>query len=206
MYVGHYAPALLARALVPECRLWTLLLAAQGLDVLFDVMALAGVERVVLREGVRGPLAMELQWMPYSHSLVAAVGLGAICAAIGFTSGRRREGLAIGAVVAVHWLGDWLVHVPDLHVGLGAEPRVGLGLWTRPVLALAVELGLLVAAAAFLRPRLERGRAALVRLVAAMCAVQALVAFAPAEGSVTVLLVLALASNLAWPLAALRIR
>jgi hypothetical protein len=206
MYVGHYAPALVARGLVPECRLWTLLLAAQGLDVLFDALALAGIERVEVREGVRGPLAMDLQWMPYSHSLVSALGLGAVCAAIGLAVGRRREGLAIGAVVASHWLGDLLVHGPDLHVGLGAEPRVGLGLWTWPLVGLALELGLLLGGAAFLAPRLERGRRALVRLVAAMCLVQALVAFAPAHGSASMLLAVALASNLIWPLAARRIR
>ena len=53
-----------------------------------------------------------------------------------------------------------------------------------------------VGAAAFLAPRIERGRRALLRLVAASCAVQVLVAFAPAEGPASVLLAVALASNL----------
>ena len=48
--------------------------------------------------------------------------------------------------MASHWLLDVLVHRPDMTL-LGAAPKLGLGLWNYPALALALELGLLLASA-----------------------------------------------------------
>lgn len=205
MFVGHYAPALLARAAVPESRLWMLFLAAQGLDVGFDLLAIAGIERVDLREGVSGPGALDLQWMPYTHSLASALLVGVACAAVGRRVGRTREGIAIGLVTAAHWFFDWLVHPPDLHLGYSAAPRLGLGLWSWPWLAHALEIALLLGSAAILANRLKRGRGRLAALVGALCLAQGVFALAPAPDAVVPVLALALTSTVAFAVAATRI-
>ncbi|MFT4628302.1 MAG: hypothetical protein ACI8PZ_006997 [Myxococcota bacterium] len=187
MFVGHYAPALLLRERFPEVPLWSLFLGVQAVDVLFFLLAPMGVERVALQPGVGGPQALVLEWMPWSHSLlmtgVWAVVLGGALA----LGGRRRAGLALGLAVASHWFCDLLVHTPDLHLGLGAEPRVGLGLWSWPVLAYGVEVLLLVACAAWLA-RAGRGLGRLAALTGVLVVAQTVFAFGPpAEVPVVVL-------------------
>ncbi|MCB9687965.1 MAG: hypothetical protein H6735_23195 [Alphaproteobacteria bacterium] len=171
MYVGHFAPAFLAKAGFPEVPLWSLFLAAQGLDFVFDGLGAVGLERVVLVPEVRGPLALDLQWLPYSHSLLAAVAWSAVVG-LGFgLAGRWKQGALLGAVVLSHWFGDLLVHVHDLHLGLGAEPRLGLGLWNWPLTALIVELALLIGGAAAWWWRGAPGRR-LAWLTGALCVAQ----------------------------------
>ena len=71
MMTGHYAPAYALKSRFPETPLWQLFLGVQALDVMFFVLVPLGIERVVLDPTARMPLAMDLQFMPYSHSLVA---------------------------------------------------------------------------------------------------------------------------------------
>lgn len=204
MFVGHYAPALFARWGVPGARLGPLFLAAQGLDLAFDALVALGIERVHLLPGVRGPLALSLDWLPISHSAVSALGAGAGVAALGALRGRRAEGLALGGVVASHWLLDVLVHRPDVPVGFGpGTPRLGLSWWEPPLLGLAVELGPFVACAA-LAARVVPRRRALIRLAAAGCVLQVLTTFGPAPGSPLVVVAAATAAYLALAFAAHR--
>jgi hypothetical protein len=137
--------------------------------------------------------------MPYTHSLASAVATGGAVAALGAWTGRARAGAAMGAVVASHWALDWLVHTPDLHLGFGAEPRLGLGLWRWPIGSLALELALLLGAAALLGWR-GRGirRRALWRLIGALCVAQLLFAVSPAPPAPLALLLLAALSSVAF--------
>jgi hypothetical protein len=204
MYVGHYAPALLLKARFPEVPLWALFLGAQGVDFLFDGLVMLGVEKLEIHEGVAGPLALGLIWMPYSHSLLSALVFGAGAAAVGAASGRARVGVAMGLAIASHWFGDLLVHGPDLHLGLGAEPRWGLGLWHYPVLSFGVEVLLLGACAAVLAVALPEGRARrrLGGLVLAMGLLQVMVSFGPPQGPPFVFALVALISTTLWTAAA----
>src|SRR5262245_20262667 len=126
MFAGHFAPALAAKARFPELALWKLFLACQAVDLLFDVLVPLGVEIIELK-GERGPLAIELQWMPWSHSLVVVLLYASACAGVGALAGRPREGLVLGAVLGSHWPLDLLVHAPDMPLWWG-EPCLGLGL------------------------------------------------------------------------------
>jgi len=158
MFAGHYAPAYAIKRGFPEAPLWALFLAVQAVDVLFFVLVPLGIERMAIRPGMSGPLAMDLQHLPYTHSLVAALLYAAICIVAGRLAGRPRLGLAIGLAVASHWFADLLVHTPDLHLGFGESPRLGLGLWRNPLLSNALEIGLIVGAYALLRPVLTGKR------------------------------------------------
>jgi hypothetical protein len=61
-------------------------------------------------------------------------------------------------MVVSHWLLDLIVHRPDMPVlpgNLGGLPRLGLGLWTQPLLLPALELSL-IAVGSFLYWRTAR--------------------------------------------------
>jgi hypothetical protein len=132
----------------------------QAVDILFFVLVPLGIERMAIRPGLSGPLAMDLQHLPYTHSLAVAALYAAACIGLGFVVGHPRVGLALGLAVASHWFADLVVHTPDLHLGFADHPRVGLGLWRSPLLSNALEVGLIVAAYALLRPTLAGRRRA----------------------------------------------
>ncbi|MBW2417425.1 MAG: hypothetical protein JRH19_02710 [Deltaproteobacteria bacterium] len=148
MFVGHYSAAFAAKGLAPRVPLWALLLAAQFVDVLWAGFVLAGVERVRLDPSLpSNPL--DLVHMPFTHGLLATVGWTALAWGVGRRwLGPGRRALALAGVVASHWFLDLLVHRPDLPL-LYAEPRLGLALWNRPAIALALELALFGAGVAF---------------------------------------------------------
>lgn len=140
MYTGHYASALLLKRAVPQVPLWQLFLAAQGLDLLFFALVPLGVERVSIDPTQSGNLALQLAYMPWSHSLLAAALLGGAVA----LAGRTRASVALGLAVSSHWLLDLPMHTPDLPLAAGDGPVFGWGLWTHPILAWAFEVGLLI--------------------------------------------------------------
>jgi hypothetical protein len=170
MFVGHLAVALAAKRAAPRVSLGALVGATFGLDLIWPVLLLAGVERVRIDPGntVFTPLAFE--HYPWSHSLTMAiiwgVAIGRLSAAV-FRS--ARAGALIGLVVVSHWLLDFATHRPDLPLFPGG-PMAGLGLWNSIPGTLAVE-GLLFAGAIALyvrgtRPRSPAGTWALWSLVA----------------------------------------
>ena len=162
MFAGHYAPAYaLARPGVP---LWKLFFAAQAVDVLFFGLVALGVESLVIDPTKAGNLALTLAWMPWSHSLVAAVGWALLL-------GLATRSWEVGAVTASHWVLDLPMHLGDLPLVAGGGPRVGLGLWAWPAAALSFELLLLAAAVAIYARRAGARRA--VGLGLALLAVQA---------------------------------
>jgi hypothetical protein len=158
MFVGHYAASLVAKRAAPQLPLWALLLAAQLVDVAWAVFILNGVEEVRIVPGHTAANPLDLYRMPYTHSLPAALAWAAAAAGLALVWNRnsaprdraRRAGLVVGLVVLSHWFLDLLVHVPDLPLW-GDRHKVGLGLWNHPLAASVLELGLLGAAAAWLR-------------------------------------------------------
>lgn len=144
MYIGHFAPALAASAATPEApRLGTLFVAAQFLDLAFFLFAIIGVEHLRVVPGITAMNPMDLYHMPYTHSLLAASLWGFGFGLVVWTITRNLSaGVWSAVVVASHWLLDLLVHRPDLTLG-GKPPKLGLGLWDYPLLAIPLELALL---------------------------------------------------------------
>ena len=131
--------------------LWVLFLAAQFVDILWSTLVLIGVEKVRLVPGHTASNPLALDYMPYSHSLTAAIAWAAILGFAGSLIWNRRGGVVIGLCVLAHWFLDLPVHVPDLPL-VGNQHKVGLGLWDYPVLAFLLEAGLLLlAVAAYVR-------------------------------------------------------
>jgi membrane-bound metal-dependent hydrolase YbcI (DUF457 family) len=159
MFVGHYAAALAARATEPRAPLWTYVLGAQAMDIVWGGLVIAGVEKAGIDPSLPGS-ALVLGHMPFSHSLPAAL-LWSAAVGAGLTALLklpRRAGLFIGLTVFSHWILDFLVHRPDLPL-LWSGPKVGLALWNHPVLEEALEMGLLaIAGAAWAWRRGREGR------------------------------------------------
>ncbi len=151
MFVGHYCAAILTKALSPRIPFWLLIVAAQFVDILWAIFIVTGVEQVRIDPSLlSNPL--DLFYMPYTHSLLAAAFWALIAYGLVRTSSKfnlsHRECFFIALVVVSHWFFDLVVHRPDLQLVEGT--KVGLGLWNYPLIALALELGLVVASISYL--------------------------------------------------------
>lgn len=183
MFIGHYAPAFLAAGNPRAQRLGALFVAAQLVDIAFFSFVLLGVEHMRITPGITAMNAIDLYDMPYTHSLIGALGFAAAWALGTRLLGGGWPAALIGAAVVVsHWLLDLLVHGPDLTL-LGHGARHGLGLWNDPLIEMPLELGLVAASLIYYARRTEarrpRGDIALLLLGVALLAVQSFNWFAP---------------------------
>jgi hypothetical protein len=145
MFIGHYGPSFAIKAIRPAIPLWLLFMAVQLVDVAWAVLVLLGIEKVRIVPGITASNPLDLYYMPYTHSLAAAV-LWAVAAIVlcKFLPGVRTWSAAawIGLAVLSHWVLDWLVHRPDLPL-YDDTMKVGLGMWNYPAIALLLEALLL---------------------------------------------------------------
>jgi hypothetical protein len=74
MFVGHYGVS-----------------AVQFLDVLWAPLILAGIEKVRIVPGITATNPLDLYYMPYTHSLVAALGWSIAVALLIWWLQDRRE-------------------------------------------------------------------------------------------------------------------
>lgn len=149
MFIGHYAPALVAAALPKAPKLGVLFIAVQLVDIAFFLFVLGGVEAMRITPGITAMNGMDLYHMPYTHSLLGSIlwGIGAALAVYGLTK-NRTAAFVMATVVVSHWFIDLLVHRPDLTL-MGSPPPMGLGLWNYPLIEMPLELGLIGAALGF---------------------------------------------------------
>jgi len=145
MFVGHYGPSFAVTAIKPTAPLWLVFIAVQLVDVAWAILIFIGIENVRIVPGITASNPLNLYYMPYTHSLVAAV-LWSVAAVVVCKPlrGVRSWSVAawIGAAVFSHWVLDLVVHRPDLPLYDDAM-KVGLGIWNYPMIALALEALLL---------------------------------------------------------------
>ena len=143
MFIGHFAPALIAATHKDAPRLPVLFFGAQLVDWAFFAFLLTGTEKMRFQQGISAMNPMDLYHMPYTHSLIGAAVWALGLAAIVWMATKNRTGaLLAAAVVLSHWFLDWLVHVPDLTIA-GQPPKLGLGLWNYPIIEIPLELALI---------------------------------------------------------------
>lgn len=140
MFIGHWAPALVAATHKDAPSLPVLFVAAQLVDWGFFLFLMFGIEAMRVTPGISVMNPMDLYHMPYTHSLLGsaiwATGFGALVFAIS----RNRTAAVIAAIVVLsHWFLDLIVHIPDLTIA-GGEPKLGLGLWNYPAIEMPLEL------------------------------------------------------------------
>lgn len=145
--MGHYAPAVWDTqrgktvVLVP---VWMAFLAVQFMDIIFALLSIVGIEGETRMIGGEPYFTI-----PYSHSLLTALGWAAIGGLI-FKLVRPKSGTKgfwiVFGLVFSHWVLDFIVHRPDLPLWPGSTTELGLSVWNWPYLAFALEMGLLLAA------------------------------------------------------------
>lgn len=181
MFVGHYGVSFAAKSVDRTIPLWVLFLAVQFLDVLWAPCILLGIEKVRIVPGITASNPLDLYYMPYTHSLVAALlwsCAGALAYQLVARPARRQASAVVGFAVFSHWILDFVVHRPDLPL-YDNSAKVGLGLWNAPALAFGLEAALLFGGLWLcLRGRLARSLGTLVFGVL-MLAIQAYVFFGP---------------------------
>lgn len=170
MFVGHLAMALGAKRVDRRLPLGAAVAAAFGLDLLWPLFLLLGIEAVTVHAGDTAFTNLAFDSYPWSHSLLAVAGWSGIVAAVGrLAYGSWTPGALLAALVVSHWVLDFVTHRPDLPLW-PAGPLAGLGLWNSIPGTIAVE-GLLFACGLWLYtratvPRDRTGRWALVGLAA----------------------------------------
>jgi hypothetical protein len=144
MFVGHYGVGFAAKSGDKSIPLWVLFIAVQLLDVAWAPFVLLGIEKVRIVPGITATNPLDLYYMPYTHSLVAAIlwSAGAFVVYRLSAGCRTSSALLVGAAVLSHWVLDFVVHRPDLPLYDDAA-KAGLGLWNYPALAFGAEAALL---------------------------------------------------------------
>jgi hypothetical protein len=146
MFVGHYGVSFAAKRVAPQIPLWALFIAVQLLDVFWAPLVLLGIEKVRIVPGITASNPLDLYYMPYTHSLLAALLWSAaalLVCRLFVTWGRAGKGaLIVALAVFSHWILDLVVHRPDLPL-YDNTAKVGLGLWNLPAVAFALEAALL---------------------------------------------------------------
>jgi hypothetical protein len=138
-----------------------LFIAVQFVDILWAIFVLLGIEKVRIVPGITASSPLDLYYMPYTHSLVGALGWSllafVVCQMVPRLRGTRT-GLILAAAVFSHWILDLLVHRPDLPL-YDSVYKMGFGLWNFRVLAFVVEMAVLFGGAAlYLRTVARKGR------------------------------------------------
>lgn len=177
--------------------------AAFGLDFLWPLLMLLGLETVRIDPGNTAFTSLDFVSYPWSHSLLLTLVWGGLAMLAAWARLRSlRTGLILGGLVVSHWVLDFVTHRPDLPLWPGG-PEVGLGLWASVPATLALE-GLLfgVAIAVYVsesRPRDRRGTMGLAALLVVCTLLWASGPFAPPPPSATSVAVAGLALWLLAP-------
>ena len=164
MTAGHFGFAAAVKFPAPRAPLWALMFGTYLLDVVFIVLAAAGVESFQPLDPSHPMYGQVVIHAYYTHSLVGAVMIAIVAGLIARRAWGNSSGVIIGAVVFSHWILDLIVHRPDLPIlpgDLGQLPLLGFGLWRWPAVSAVVELALGIGGAClyYIRVRtVTRGR------------------------------------------------
>jgi hypothetical protein len=202
MFVGHYGVSFAAKKVAPSVSLAVLFLAVQLLDVGWSLLVLLGIEKVRIVPGITATNPLDLYYMPFTHSLLAAVLWSA--AAFGVYRLLVRESsmpaaAVVGGAVFSHWVLDFVVHRPDLPL-YDDSVKVGLGLWNVPAVAFGLEVALLFGGLWMYFRMGKSRRAAFILFSLVMFAIQAYVFFGPPPSSPHAAAVTALGSYVVFAL------
>jgi hypothetical protein len=152
LFTGHYSFSFAGKSTDKRIPLWLLFIAVQLIDVLWSIFVLLGIEKVRIVPGITASNALDLYYMPYTHSLLGVLCWSAlayvVCQLVPSLRGRRIR-LILAAAVFSHWILDLIVHRPDLAL-YDSVGKMGFGLWNYRGAAFALEMALLFGGAAVL--------------------------------------------------------
>jgi len=180
LFTGHYSFSFAGKSVERRIPLWLLFIAVQFIDVLWSIFVLLGIEKVRIVPGITASNALDLYYMPYTHSLAGVLCWSAlayvVCQLVPSLRGVRT-GLILAVAVFSHWILDLIVHRPDLAL-YDSVGKMGFGLWNYRGAAFALEMAVLFGGAAMLyRTAAHRGR--LIGFVIFLAALQVFGTFFP---------------------------
>src|SRR5437660_3224284 len=174
MFVGHYGVAFAVKTQRNKIPLWVLFVAVQLLDFLWAPFVLLGIEKVRFVPGITATNALDLYYMPYTHSLLGSLFWSVVAFAIHNVGWRdiasNGASALVGFAVFSHWLLDLIVHRPDLPI-YDDTLKVGFGLWNYRGIEFVLEIGILLLGAVLYLKR----NGAIVRKIGIITFVAALV-------------------------------
>jgi hypothetical protein len=146
MFIGHYATCLALKRVEKKASLGMLFLAVQLVDILFFPFVLLGIEKINIIENFTESTHFELEYMPYTHSLLSSILLaGFVYILFRIVSPRNKSvALVMGIAVLSHWFFDLIVHTPDLPLWNNTSTKLGFGLWNNAIATYTLEAALLV--------------------------------------------------------------
>jgi len=146
MFVGHLALAYAAKRARPSTNVGWYVAAAITADLLWPLFLLVGIEEVRIAPGTTEFTPFAFASYPASHSLLMLLVWGFVLMAVARAAGvEKRAAWLIMALVASHWVLDWVTHAPDMPLWPGST-KFGLGLWNSLPATYAVEATMWAAA------------------------------------------------------------
>jgi hypothetical protein len=144
MLAGQFGLAAIVKSRQNQLPLWALMLSVSMLDIVFLVLYFLGIESYKAAPGTSGGYGEKIFSAYYSHSLVGALVIALVVLVVAWIFWGLRNGLVLGAVAFSPWILDFIMHRGDLAIlpGDSTGTHVGLGLWTIPAAAIALELAL----------------------------------------------------------------
>jgi len=152
VFIGHYAVSFALKATQKKASLGLLFIGVQFVDLLFFSLTLFGIESFSLIENYTESTHFQLEYMPYSHSLLAvllwSVAIYLLLKVLIKKEKQQSEKITVTMAVAIavlsHWCLDLVVHTPDLPLFLDNTHLYGFGLWNNALLTYILEAILLV--------------------------------------------------------------
>jgi len=152
MFIGHYAVSFALKATQKKASLGLLFIGVQFVDLLFFSLTLLNIEKFNLIENYTESTHFQLEFMPYSHSLVAvllwSIAIFLVLKVLIKKENEQSETITVTMAVAMaiisHWCLDLVVHTPDLPLFIDNTHLYGFGLWNNALLTYILEAILLV--------------------------------------------------------------
>jgi hypothetical protein len=144
MFVGHYGVAFAVKTEQNKIPLWVLFVAVMFFDYLWATFVLLGIEKLRIVPGFTAGSMLDAYYMPYSHSLIAALVWSGLAAAIYKTAWRTTGASLVGLAVVSHWVLDFIAHPHDLAI-YDDTWKVGLGFWNYRAAVFGLEIAILAA-------------------------------------------------------------
>jgi hypothetical protein len=150
MFTGHYAAGFALKGLDKRISLGLLFITVQWADILFFLLALAGIEKFEVVKDYLPASHLHLISFPFTHGLVASLLWSAAAFLLFYFIVYRKKRKKIQAALIIatalfsHWLFDLIVHIPDLPILGDNSIKLGFGLWRNAPLSFIVESGFLI--------------------------------------------------------------
>src|SRR4029450_1329819 len=127
--INHAATALIFKRRFEDVSLVALLLSVQAMEFAWVTLNYLGVEHTTTEPIVRYVGDIHLAYMPYSHSVLTALGAALLVWSMGALAGRARLGAVLEFALLSHLLLD-LTHNGDIALGRYRDaPKYGTFLY-----------------------------------------------------------------------------